>query len=138
MSATDIVLPRLRTEEGFRSAAYRDSKGLLTIGYGCNIDAGWSKGLADVVLQYQLNEARKALEQFDWFNELDDARQSVLLDLAFNMGTDKLLHFPRMLAAIQAKDWPSARAELLNSKWRTDVGDSRAIPLAQTLLTGVA
>lgn len=136
MSAVDLALPRLQTEEGFRGTAYRDTKGLLTIGYGCNIDAGWSKGLAQVVLAYQAGEKADALSGFDWFANLDEARQSVLVDLAFNMGLHSLLGFPHMLAALARKDWQAAHDELLASKWRTDVGDTRALPLANILLTG--
>lgn len=115
MSASDLAAARLMVEEGFRATRYEDSVGKWTIGYGCNLDAGWSEGLAHCVLNYQLEDVRDALAKFWWFAGLDEPRASVLLDLGFNLGIVGLLHFPKMLAAIGAKDWPAAQAELLDS-----------------------
>ena len=137
MSAAAYTLPRLRTEEGFRGTAYRDTVGRLTIGYGSNIDAGWSQGLAEAVLEYQLNDVQQQVARFWWWTALDDIRASVVLDMAFNGGVTGLLHYPKMLAAIGAKNWPIAHDELLNSD------AARMLPLryqalAKIMLSGTA
>lgn len=137
MSATALAVARLMTEEGFRGTAYRDTVGKLTIGYGCNIDAGWSRGLAGAVLSYQAQDVWQQLSTFWWWAALDDVRASVLVDLGFNEGVNSLLHFPKMLAAIGAKDWVTAKAELLDSDAAREL-PARYATLAEILLTGVA
>ena len=115
MSAIDLAVGRLVTEEGFRPTAYKDTEGKLTIGYGFNVDAGITKLAAQALLQAQATEVWQNLSSYWWWHSLDDVRASVLVDMAFNMGTAGLLHFPKMLAAIDAKDWETAKAELLDS-----------------------
>lgn len=124
-------------EEAFRAQKYPDSRGFTTIGYGFNVDAGISQFAAKALLVAQATERWQSLSTYWWWAALDDVRASVVLDLAFNDGVNGLLHFPKMLAAIGAKDWQSAHDELLDSD------AARALPtrysaLAQILLTGVA
>jgi len=111
MTAIDIVLPRLKIEEGFRSVLYRDTQGHQSIGYGLNVDAGISQRVAAAALQAQLEELQEALGKYPWYAPLDAVRQSVLLDIAFNNGLAGLMHFPHMLAAISRQDWASAATE---------------------------
>lgn len=137
MSAVDLAVARLKTDEGFRPMVYRDTANKLTVGYGCNLDAGISQFAAAALLAAQVQERAQILARFWWAQDLDDARMSVVLELAFNNGTAGLLHFPNMLAAIGAKNWTVARAELLDSE------AARALParyaaMAQVLLTGIA
>lgn len=137
MSAvTDIVMPRLKLEEGYRAMPYKDSKGLLTVGYGLNLtipqpEAVWAAALAACV-----SIVEQDLQRYDWYQKLDPVRQSVLLDMAYNMGIGGLLHFPHMLAAIAKGDWQTAHDEMLDSQYARDVGQ-RAVVLSQMLLTGV-
>jgi lysozyme len=137
MSAVDLAVTRLATEEGFRGLAYRDTVGKLTIGYGCNIDAGWSQGLARAVLAYQTQDVANALNAQWWAKGLDDARLSALIDIGFNDGIHSLLGFPKMLAAVGAKNWQVAHDECLNSDAARQL-PGRYKALAQILLTGVA
>jgi lysozyme len=111
MNAVDIVLPRLKTEEGFRATKYTDTQGHLTIGYGFNVDAGISQGAAGALLGAQATERHQALMGFEWYAALDPVRQSVCLDIAFNNGTHGLLNFPHMIAALSRQDWASAATE---------------------------
>ncbi len=134
MSATDLVIARLATEEGFRATAYRDTVGRLTIGYGFNVDAGITQGAARALLAAQVTEICAALAQFSWW-PADDARQSVLLDLAFNNGIHGLLGYVHMLAAIARQDWQGAHDEILNSE-AARLLPGRYTALANILLTG--
>lgn len=136
MSAVDLAVSRLQTEEGFRAKKYLDTVGKTTIGYGFNVDAGISQYAAAALLSAQATEAWQALSKYWWWAALDDARASVVVDLAFNDGIGGLLHFPKMLAAIGAKDWVTAKAELLDSDAAREL-PSRYAVLAQILLTGV-
>jgi lysozyme len=132
--ATDLALPRCKTNEGFRSKVYKDSRGFNTVGYGLNLDAGLSEHLASVILAEQLAEAEADAESaFLWYSGTDGVRQSVIVELVFNTGLAKLKGFTHMLAACQAQDWNAAAAELQNSAWFGQVG--RRGPLLVRLLT---
>jgi lysozyme len=136
MSVIDITVARLKTEEGFRSTAYRDTLGKLTIGYGFCIDAGITKYAAETLLTAQAAECNTELLAYSWYTGLDEVRASVLVDMGFNLGLNGLLHFPKMIAAIGDKNWQVAHDELLNSLAARE-DPARYKVLAQLLLTGV-
>ena len=135
MTAVELALPRLKTEEGFRATKYTDTQGHLTIGYGFNIDAGVSQYAAGALLSAQASERHEQLLKLDWYAHLDAVRQSVCLDIAFNSGVNGLLHFPSMIAALAKGDWATAAAEckVVNPELA-----GRYAKLAQLLLTGIA
>jgi lysozyme len=136
---------RLLREEEFMPFAYNDATrkrvsckpdGNLTWLIGLNLETAGSMELAQVVVCHLLAELDQKLTKFWWYPALDDARLSVVLDVGFNAGASGLLHFPKMLAAIGAKDWPTAQAELLDSDAARELKD-RYDALAKILLTGV-
>ena len=133
MNAIDTVLPRLQTEEGFRSHVYRDTEGHQTIGYGFNVDAGISQRCAAALLAAQLDELQDQLATQSWYSALDPVRQSVCLDIAFNGGIHGLMGYPKMIAALAVGNWLGAAAEcnVDNPELK-----SRYAALAQMLLTG--
>ena len=135
MSAIDVAMPRLKTDEGFRAVKYTDTAGHETIGYGFNIDAGISQYAATQLLLAQVTELGTDLAAYGWFQGLDDVRASVLLELAFNLGLAGLLHFPAMLSFVGAKNWQGAHDELLNSEAARQL-PNRYQMLANLLLTG--
>ncbi len=135
MSAIDLAVGRLKTDEGFRTLAYTDTTGHETIGYGFNVTAGISQFSAAALLTAQATELATELQAFGWYTGLDEMRSSVLIELAFNLGLAGLLHFPAMLQALRSGNWQGAHDELLNSD------AARALParyqmLANLLLTG--
>ena len=135
MSAIDVAMPRLKTDEGFRAVKYTDTAGHETIGYGFNIDAGISQYAATQLLLAQVTELATDLAAYHWYSGLDDVRSSVLLELAFNLGLAGLLHFPAMLQAIGSGNWQGAHDELLNSEAARQL-PSRYALLANLLLNG--
>jgi len=135
MSACDIAVTRLQSEEGFRALSYTDTTGHQTIGYGFNVTAGISKNAARALLLAQIQDISAVLSGYAWFQRLDDVRSAVLIDLAFNLGVNGLLHFPKMLAAIAARDWVTAHDELMNSD-AAKLLPNRYGALATTLLNG--
>jgi len=131
-----VLKTRLETEEGRRSHIYTDTVGKVTGGIGRNLsDVGFSDDEIDLMLR---NDVKRAVEflntHFTWWASLDDVRQSVLVDMAFNMGAS-LLEFHATLAAIQNSNWHAAHDGMLNSTWAHQVG-RRAQYLAQVMLTG--
>ena len=65
-----------------------------------------------------MSEVRSEIPDFDLLSE---PRQHVLIDMAFNMGTQGLLKFKRMLAAIREQDFSRAADEMLDSRWARQV-----------------
>jgi lysozyme len=136
MSAVDLAMSRLKIAEGYRATPYRDTAGHFTVGYGANLDAGILEPEAAALLQAQIATRATALQSFRGFQGLDDVRQSVLIELAVNLGVNGLLGFSRMLNAVASGDWQTAHDELLASKAATQL-PARYGTLAQMLLTGV-
>jgi GH24 family phage-related lysozyme (muramidase) len=94
------------------------------------------------VLEVDILRVQKAaLIAFPEMVALNEVRQRVCLDMAFNMGL-RALGFKQAIAAIKRKDWSKASRELYNSKWARQVGDGpggkvdRCDRLASMLLTG--
>lgn len=144
MSAVDLALTRLTSEEGKRKFAYNDAtgktvtcrpQGNLSIGIGVNLETGLDDAEIDFLLRHRLESGAAQLTGYWWTTGLDDARYSVVLDIAYNAGLAGLLHFPKMLAAIGKKDWQTAHDELLNSD-AAHMLPARYNALAQILLTG--
>ena len=71
----------------------------------------------------------------DVYNGLDEVRQSVLLNMCFNLGIKGLLEFKNTLAFIDAGDWERAANGMLASKWAKQVG-KRAIELSELMRKG--
>jgi lysozyme len=125
--------------EGLRTKPYKDTVGKLTIGVGRNLD---DKGITEEESLYLLDndiddavdDAREVIGSI--FDELDDVRQHVLIDMALNLGRNRLKGFRRMVEAVQALDFEEAGRQMLDSKWATQVG-SRALRLERMMRTGV-
>jgi lysozyme len=135
VSAIDIALPRLQTEEGFRGLPYKDTEGHTTLGYGLNVDAGISKYAAAALLNAQLTELDATLAGFAWYQNANDVRKSVFIDVSYNSGLHGLLGFPHMLAAAAKGDWDVAADECVVTN---DALWSRYAKLAKLLRTGVS
>lgn len=122
--------------EGYRQHIYRCSAGKLTIGYGLNISTGLPRDEAALLLEYRLNKIDEQLARsLPFYPRLSAIRQDVLCDMAYNLGVAGLMGFKRMLAALEAGDYPQASAEMLDSKWAGQVGQ-RAIELADLMRVG--
>ena len=133
----DQLIKRLAINEGVKLKPYKDTRGKTTIGIGRNLDdvgitemEAYSLCMDDVMTRE--NELDVALP---WWRNLDEIRQQVICELAFNLGVAKLTTFGKMLAAVQTKQWDIANKEMLNSAWAGQVGD-RAKRLAYAMLMG--
>ena len=79
--------------------------------------------------------ARDLEKHLSWFENLDPIRQTVLLDMCFNLGIGGLLKFKDTLKAIETGDYAHASMYMLDSLWAKQV-KGRAIRLSQMMLTG--
>ncbi len=126
----------IRRYEGLSLLPYKCTTGHLTIGYGHNLEHGISTAAAEFILKEDLARAERTVkEEFPWWWKLDDARQFVLVDMAFNMGLAGLKGFKKMLAAMENGDYQTAAKEMLASKWAGQV-KRRAVELAKIMQTG--
>ena len=132
-----LAIDLIKKHEGLRLFPYDDGYGNLTIGYGLNISDGITMAEAEMLLLSRVKTAViDVMKVFgsDAFGELSRLRQAVLIDMAYNLGINRLATFGELIRAIQIKDFEMAADEMLDSKWSTQVG-YRAINLATLMRT---
>jgi lysozyme len=119
----DLVLDLIH-DEGFRQHPYKDSVGVLTIGYGRNLE---DVGIKAYEAKYLLTQdIRRAITEsnavFSWLQGCPDNVRRGLYNMVFNLGMPRLKGFKKMLAALEAGDYSKAADEALDSKWAKQVG----------------
>jgi len=153
----DELIKQIAHHEGVVLKVYKDSLGIDTIGIGRNLE---HRGIEDLELAHiekTMSEIYEngITEQDAYFlahrdieivekellasrsvvEELDNIRQRVLVDMAFNMGIPRLNRFYRMWSAINELDFKSAAIEMLDSLWARQV-KSRSDTLAYAMKHG--
>ena len=137
---TELVR-QLRADEGVRAQAYQDHLGFWTIGVGRLIDArkpgsGLRPYEIDFLLQQDIDDRIDQLHRrLPCFQDLDDARKGVLLNMAFQMGVDGLLEFKRTLGLVAAGKFSDAADNMLRSTWAVQT-PARARRMAKQMATG--
>jgi lysozyme len=87
------------------------------------------------VLVKDIGRVEMSIQMFwGFFAKLDEVRQRVCVDMAFNLGF-KALEFKKAMQAIERRDWSAAAREMHKSRWAGQVG-ARADRLARMMLTG--
>ena len=133
---------QLRIDEGVKSQAYQDHLGFWTIGVGRLIDArkpgsGLRPSEIDMLLQNDIDDRIEALtRRLPWFQNLDDARKGVLLNMSFQMGVDGLLGFKNTLAMVESGDYMGAARNMMQSLWARQTPE-RAARMAEQMRTGI-
>lgn len=132
---------QLRGDEGVDRAAYTDHLGFWTIGVGRLIDRRKpGAGLRDDEISYLLNndidDRINALnKRLPWFQNLDDVRKGVLLNMAFQLGVDGLLGFKNTLKMVEEGKYAEAADNMLLSKWAQQT-PARAQRMAEQMRHG--
>lgn len=132
---------QLKGDEDVRKHVYKDNLGFYTIGVGRLVDdrkpgSGLRPIEMDFMLQNDIDERIEALtRRLPWFQNLDDARKGVLLNMAFQMGVDGLLGFKNTLRMVEDGDYMGAARNMLQSKWATQT-PQRATRMAEQMRTG--
>lgn len=132
---------QLRADEGVKAQAYQDHLGFWTIGVGRLIDArkpgsGLRPSEIDMLLQNDIDDRIEALtRRLPWFQNLDDARRGVLLNMSFQLGVDGLLGFKNTLRMVEDADYMGAARNMLQSKWAQQT-PARANRMAEQMRTG--
>ncbi len=135
----------IEREEGREACAYADpltGGAPWTIGVGhtgreVTPDLEWTSEQIDAALAADIARCTTALDaRAPWWRDLDDVRQDVIVQMAFQMGVSGVLAFRRAAAALQARDWERASALILDSAWAQRQTPRRAHRLAEQLRTG--
>mgnify|MGYP003133995700 FL=1 len=141
------LVEELIKDEGYKYEIYLDHLGYPTFGVGhlvLETDEEYGQPVGTPVSEKRILECLnndidivcKELDQnMTWWSELDDTRQRVLANMAFNLGLPRLGKFKKFLAAVQEQDWEKAAVEMMDSKWATQVGN-RAVRLKEKMLNG--
>ena len=141
------LVEELIKDEGYKYEIYLDHLGYPTFGVGhlvLETDEEYGQPVGTPVSEERILECLnndidivcKELDQnMTWWSELDDTRQRVLANMAFNLGLPRLGKFKKFLAAVQEQDWEKAAVEMMDSKWATQVGN-RAVRLKEKMLNG--
>lgn len=120
-------------EEGKRLDAYPDTKGILTIGIGHNIEADSALDILKrkVKLHDKITEAEcTALFERDlsnvyagikrnmpWFDTLEEKYKPVVISMIFQMGINGTLEFKNTLKAMQLDSPDAVVAGMKQSAW---------------------
>lgn len=132
---------QLTLDEDKRKHVYKDHLGFDTIGIGRLVDSRKpGSGLRDSEMEFMLNnDIDERIEQLTrrlpWFQNLDDVRKGVLLNMSFQMGVDGLLGFKNTLAMIERGDYAEASEGMLNSLWARQTPE-RAQRMSKQMKTG--
>jgi len=145
------LLADVKSAEGCRLTAYKDSRGLWTAGWGHKLDQHFTwtghtftQSEADAYLAADLDNAMvqaKTLSEWVYLNT--PCRENALTELVFNMGFGAWLEFRRTRAAIKQQRWQDAHDGLLDSVWAREVQphgildpDGKELPGRATRLAG--
>ncbi len=131
---------QLRRDEGEKLWAYKDHLGFLTIGIGRLIDkakgGGITQGESTYLFENDINRITNTLDtRLPWWRKLDEARQGVLVAMAFQMGVDGLLGFRNTLEMVRVGNYEGASKNMLNSMWAKQTPE-RALRLSNQMKDG--
>jgi len=113
------LIDQIKRHEGLSLTAYHCPAGKITIGYGRNLEGkGISQHEADQMLVSDVDEIIESFQRLlPFWSEINLARKSVLINMAYNIGIQGLFKFKKTLSLISGGDYHLASKEMLNSKW---------------------
>jgi lysozyme len=134
------IIQQLKNEEGVIPHAYQDSLGFWTIGVGRLIDQRKGGLLYPDEIEYLLaNDVKRKTDgliaSLPWFQLLDERRQAVLIQMAFQMGLKGLLAFSTTLSHVRVGRYDEAAVAMLESVWAKQTPE-RAKRLSKQMETG--
>jgi lysozyme len=133
------LLDDIERDEGYRQFPYEDTAKppRLTIGFGFNLtDVGLSREECQLLAAHRLRKIDQHLIQaLAWYTGLNERRRNALVNMAYQMGVQKLLTFRDMHAALDAGDFDKAAAEALDSTYARQVPE-RAKRIATAIKEG--
>jgi len=138
MTLVEREIAFIKKDEGFSGTPYYDTKNVLSIGWGHNLQDeplpamfqefldrhGYiTEAMAEALLAKDLRDAEAdCCKLFSNWPRIPVEIQGPLLNMAFNMGYDRFHSFEKLDACAEAGDWEGVAREMEDSKWyRKDV-----------------
>lgn len=133
------VKQQIKLDEGLSLKLYRCSSGKLSIGYGWNLeDNGIPQRIADELFEVAFAVAKSDAAMFigpmAW-SQLTEARRGVVINMAYNLGLNRLRGFKQLRHYLQQGDYEKAANEMVDSMWYGQVGE-RAQRLVDDMRVG--
>ena len=123
---SEVLKKRIRDHEGFVPKPYLDSLGKATIGYGhlitdednFELDKEYSKDELLKLFEKDFAKAEMGADQLvGHIQELHIEAKNVVTEMVFQLGTMGVRKFKNMIAALEARDYQRASAEMRDSRW---------------------
>ncbi len=143
-----LLVSELTRDENVRLLVYDDATGKPigpgsvvvghpTIGTGRALDVrGITHDENSILLTNDINSFFLGLQNaYVWFNNLDDVRQRVIINMALNLGLAGLAGFHEMLEYVADSRYGLAASAMEDSIWFHQVG-ARAVRLVDAMRTG--
>jgi len=125
------LIDSIKKNEGFVGKPYNDSLGIPTIGYGSKLPLDEDE--AELLLKHRLNKKIEELHtHYAFVENLPKEKQSILYEMAYQLGVGGLLKFKKMWRALKSGDFEMASMEMLDSKWAKQT-PKRAVDLAKQM-----
>ncbi len=137
----------IQLEEGCRLTAYKDSRGIWTIGYGYNLEAHgfspdecvglvWTQEEAD---EHLADEIQTVLRELDrrWpkWRDLDEVRQAAIVSSVYQLGAPGAAKFVSTIRALVDHNWSAAAVQMSASRWAQQT-PARVMRNAEMIRTG--
>ena len=141
-----FLLNDLSHEEGDKLYAYPDpltggepiTAGRGHTGSDVRLGMTVTQLMSDVWLRQDVDKVKAGLNQaIPWWAKLDDNRQDVLVQMAFQMGVAGLMEFTGTLAAAERGQYDLAADRMLKSKWATTDTPARAARMSAQMRSGL-
>ena len=123
---SEVLKKRIMDHEGFIGSIYLDTENKATIGFGHlitdedNFELGkeYSKNELLKLFEKDFAKAEMGADQLvGHIQELHIEAKNVITEMVFQLGTQGVRNFKNMIAALEARDYPRASREMLDSRW---------------------
>ena len=119
------LIKRIKKNEGFSSAPYKDQLGFLTIGYGHLIlpnekylaENKISKRKLERIFIQDFKSATKDYQKYLKKNTSNRKDEELLIEMVFQIGIKGVLRFKKLLSNMRKKNKHLVCFEMMNSLW---------------------
>ena len=119
------LIKRIKKNEGFSSAPYKDQLGFLTVGYGHLILSNekhltktkLSKDKLEKIFIQDFKNTIKDYEKYLKKKTSNKKEEELLIEMVFQMGVKRVLKFRNLLRNIRKKNKHLVCFEMMNSLW---------------------
>ena len=119
------LIKRIKKNEGFSSAPYKDQLGFLTIGYGHLIlpnekhlaENKISKNKLERIFIQDFKSATKDYQKYLKKNTSNRKDEELLIEMVFQIGIKGVLRFKKLLSNMRKKNKYLVCFEMMNSLW---------------------